>query len=133
MLCSRPSTNHTLSIEIEELTIVHVPMILPDWLPPNFTFPPSFIVRVRNIKFSPIVCLGQPLSRYHDFCFSFALRHISFSSSESYSSSAFEVTVAINPTTTFASSSTSSLSDSDSLSNSSSVTIKLCLIYLELV
>ena len=45
------STNHTLLIEIEELPIVPIPMILPDWLPPNFTFPHSFIVRVRNIDF----------------------------------------------------------------------------------
>jgi len=67
--------NHTLLIEIEELSIVPVPMILPDWLPPNFTFPPSFIVRVRNIDLSPVICLEQPLSRYHDFCFSFAFIH----------------------------------------------------------
>jgi len=94
-------------------------MILPDWLPPNFTFPPSFIVRVRNIDFSPVICLEQPLSRYHNFYFSFALRHISFSSSESESGSASDVSVATNPTATFASSSASSFSDPDSLSKSS--------------
>jgi len=75
-LCLRPSTSHTLLIEIEALPIVLVPMILPNWLPPNFTFPPSFIARVRNIDFSPVMCLEHPLSRYHDLCFSFALRHI---------------------------------------------------------
>ena len=69
-------TIYTLLIEIEELPIVPVPMILPNWLPPNFTFPPSFIARVRNIDFSPVMCLEHPLSRYHDLCFSFALRHI---------------------------------------------------------
>ena len=35
------------------------------------------LVRVMNIDFSPVICLEQPLSRYHDLCFSFALRHIS--------------------------------------------------------
>jgi len=56
MLCLRSSTNHTLLIEIKELPIVHVSMILPVWLPPNPTVPPSFIVRVRKIDFSPVMC-----------------------------------------------------------------------------
>ena len=75
-LCLRPSTNHTLLIEIEKLPIVHVPIILPVWLPPNPIVPPSFIVRVRNIDFSLVICREKPLSRYHDLCSSFTLRHI---------------------------------------------------------
>ncbi|RHN52290.1 hypothetical protein MtrunA17_Chr6g0478921 [Medicago truncatula] len=74
-LCFRPSTSHTLFIEMEELPIVLVPMIFPVWLPPNFTSPPSFIVRVRNKAFSPVMCHEHPLSRYHDLCFSLALKH----------------------------------------------------------
>jgi len=101
---------HTFLIEIEELPIVPVPMIFPTSLPPNFTFPPSFIVRVRNIDFSPVICLEKPLSRDHDLCFSFALRHISFSSSEFDSCLAYDVNVATNHIATFASASASSLS-----------------------
>ena len=74
-LCLSPSTNHTLLIEIEELPIVPVPMILPVWFPPNPTVPPSFMVRVRNIDLSPVMCREQPLSRYQDFCFSLPFRH----------------------------------------------------------
>ena len=75
-LCSSSSTNHTLLIEVDELPIVPVPIIFPNWLPPNFTFPSSFIVRDRNIDFSRVMCLEQPLSRYHDFCFDLAFRQI---------------------------------------------------------
>ena len=55
-LCLSPSTNHTLLIEIEELPVVLIPMILPYWHPPNPTVIPSFIVRVRNIEFSHVMC-----------------------------------------------------------------------------
>jgi len=72
-LCLSPSTNHTLLIGLEELPIVPVLMILPVWFPPNPTVPPSFIVRVRNIDFSPVMFCEQPLSRYYDFSFSFLL------------------------------------------------------------
>jgi len=75
-LCLSPSTNHTLLIEIEELQIVLVPMILPVWFPPVPTVPPSFIVRVRNIDLSHVMCHEQPLFRYHDFSFSIPLKHI---------------------------------------------------------
>ena len=74
-LCLSPSTNHTFFIETEELPIVPKPMILPIWIPPNPTVPPSFMVRVRNINLSPIMCREQPLSRYQDFCFSLLFRH----------------------------------------------------------
>ena len=73
-LCLSPSTNHTLLIEIEELTIVLIPKILSVWFHPNPIIPPSFMV--RNINFSPVMCREQPLSRYHDLCFSFLLKHI---------------------------------------------------------
>jgi len=63
-------------MEIEELSIVHVPMILSFWFPPNPTVPPSFIVRVRNKNFSPVMCREKPLSKYHDFSFSVPLKHI---------------------------------------------------------
>jgi len=105
-------------------------MILQVWLLPNPTVPPSFIVRVRNIYFSPVMCHEQPLSRYHDLWSSFTLRHISFSSLESVSGSASEVTIATNRTATFASSPASSLSNPYSLSKSSQVAIRLCLICL---
>lgn len=75
-LCLSPSTNYTLLIEIEELRIVHIPMIFPIWFPPNATVPPSFMVRVRNIKFSPVMCREHPLFRYHDLWFSFPIKHI---------------------------------------------------------
>jgi len=52
-----------------------VPMILLVWFPRNPTVPPSFMVRVRNKDFSPVVCREQPLSRYQDFCFSLPFRH----------------------------------------------------------
>jgi len=76
MLCLSPSTNHTLLKEREELPIVHVPMIFPVWFPPNPIVPPSFIVRVRNIDYSPVMCHEQLFSRYHDFSFSIPLKYI---------------------------------------------------------
>ena len=46
------------------------------WFPVNPIVPPSFMARVRNINFSPVMCCEQPLSMYHDLCFSFLLKHI---------------------------------------------------------
>jgi len=45
------------------------PTIVPDLLLPNATLPPYVAVSERKLDFSPIMCLEQPLSTYHNWLF----------------------------------------------------------------
>src|ERR1051325_1693358 len=77
-LCANPSTNRTLEIEGRlPFPMVPEPMILPFWLPPNFTSPPGLSYRLWNIYLLPVICREQPESRYHDWCFNFIVKDIS--------------------------------------------------------
>src|ERR1044072_7211561 len=56
--------------------MVPEPMILPFWLPPNPTTPPSLSSSSWNICLSPVMCHEHPLSRYHDWCLNGAVKDI---------------------------------------------------------
>src|ERR1051325_2704546 len=76
-LCANPSTNITLEIEGRlPFPMVPEPIILPFWLPPNFTSPSGLSSRLWNIDPLPVICCEQPESRYHDWCFNFTIKDI---------------------------------------------------------
>src|ERR1043165_8903431 len=76
-LCANPSTNRTLKIEGRlPFPMVPEPMILPFWLPLNFTSPPDLSSRLWNIDLLPVICREHPESRYHDWCFNFTVKDI---------------------------------------------------------
>jgi len=45
-----------------------LPRIMPFLFSPYVTYPPCFKVRLINFKASPVICFGQPPSKYHS-CF----------------------------------------------------------------
>ncbi|KAE9594097.1 hypothetical protein Lalb_Chr18g0050161 [Lupinus albus] len=64
-LCFKPSTYKTFSIvTCGGLPILPIPKILPLLLSPYVTNP-SFGRIKLNFDLSPVICLEQPLSRYH--------------------------------------------------------------------
>jgi len=67
-LCFKPCTYWTFYILAElGLPIIPLPLILSLSLFPNVTSPPSFFSKVRKQSLSPVMCLEQPLSKYHGF------------------------------------------------------------------
>src|ERR1051325_4903817 len=76
-LCVNPSTNRTLEIEGRlPFPMVPEPMILPFWLPPNFTSPSGLSSSLWNIDLLPVICREHLESRYHDWCFNFTVKDI---------------------------------------------------------
>jgi len=68
-LCLSPSTSKTSSISTtDEDLIFPVPIILPLLLSPYMTCPLTLWEILLNFLLSPVMCLEQPLSRYHIDC-----------------------------------------------------------------
>ncbi|KAM7506732.1 hypothetical protein LguiA_017185 [Lonicera macranthoides] len=74
-LCFKPSTNRTLSIQVECLPTLPIPMILPLALSPKVTFPPFLGIRLKKLFFSPVMCFEQPLSKNHLVLLPLAFKH----------------------------------------------------------